>query len=92
MEIDRNQFLELRAWFADRAQRESPDKLALAFYQLPLAPYAPVRSQLLLMHREVNRVRKQAGKKPLPAEILPLRRRVARPFGETSFTQNRYDL
>jgi hypothetical protein len=78
--IDRNQFLELRAWFAERALRESPDKLALAFYQLPLAPYAPVRRQLLLMLREVNRVRKVTGRKPLPPEILPLRRRVVKPF------------
>jgi len=78
--IDRDQYLELRAWFAERALRESSDKLALAFYQLPIAPYAPVRRQLLLMLREVNRVRKVAGRKPLPTEILPLRRRVVRPF------------
>jgi hypothetical protein len=78
--IDREQYLELWAWFAERALRESPDKLALAFYQLPIAPYAPVRRQLLLMLREVNRVRKVAGRKPLPTEILPLRRRVVRPF------------
>ncbi len=80
VEMDRNQFLELRAWFAERALRESPDRLALAFYQLPVAPYAPVRRQLLLLLREVNRVRKVAGKRPLPTEILPLRRRVVRPF------------
>ena len=80
--IDRQQYLELKAWFAERAQRESSKKMALAFYQLPIAPYAPVRRQLLMMLREVNRVRKQAGKKPLPTEILPLRRRVVRPFSE----------
>ncbi len=78
--IDRRQYLELRAWFAERALREGPDKLALAFYQLPIAPYAPVRRQLLLMLREVNRLRQLAGKSPLPTEILPLRRRVIRPF------------
>lgn len=79
--MDRNQFLELRAWFSERALRESSDKLALAFYQLPLAPYAPIRRQLLLMLREVNRVRKVAGRKPLPTDILPLRRKVVKPFG-----------
>ena len=78
--IDRDQYLELRAWFAERALRESPEKLALAFYELPLAPYAPVRRQLLRMLREVNRVRKEAGRRPLPSEILPLRRKVVRPF------------
>jgi len=78
--IDRQQYLELRAWFSERAPRDSAKKLALAFYQLPIAPYAPVRRQLLILLREVNRVRKRAGKKQLPVEILPLRRRVVRPF------------
>jgi hypothetical protein len=80
VEMDRRQFLELRAWFAERALRESHENLALAFYQLPVAPYAPVRRQLLLMLRDVNFVRKGAGKTPLPTEILPLRRRVTTPF------------
>lgn len=80
MAIDREQYLDLRAWFADRALRESQEKLALAFYQLPLSPYAPVRRQLLTMLRDVNRIRKTAGKRQLPSDILPLRRRVVRPF------------
>lgn len=84
VEMDRNQFLELRAWFADRALRESAERMALAFYQLPIAPYAPVRRQLLLLLREVNRVRKTSGRKPLPTEILPLQRRVVRPFAPSS--------
>ena len=84
VEIDRRQFLELRAWFAERALRASAEKLALAFYQLPIAPYAPVRRQLLLMLRDVNRVRKRGGRKPLPTGILPLRRKVVSPFSPSS--------
>ncbi|MEZ6100696.1 MAG: hypothetical protein R3E01_17135 [Pirellulaceae bacterium] len=80
VEIDRDQYLDLRAWFSERALRDSPDKLAKAFYELPIAPYAPVRRQMLMMLREVNRVRKVAGRKQLSHEILPLRRRVIRPF------------
>ena len=80
VEIDRDQYLDLRAWFSERALRDSPDKLAKAFYELPIAPYAPVRRQKLMMLREVNRVRKVAGRKQLSHEILPLRRRVIRPF------------
>ena len=80
VEIDRDQYLDLRAWFSERALRDSPDKLVKAFYELPIAPYAPVRRQMLMMLREVNRVRKVAGRKQLPHEILPLRRRVVRPF------------
>jgi len=82
VEIDRDQYLDLRAWFSERALRDSPDRLAKAFYELPIAPYAPVRRQLLMLLREVNRVRKVAGRKQLPHEILPLRRRVVRPFEE----------
>jgi len=80
VEIDRQQYLDLRAWFSERAMRDSPEKLALAFYELPIAPYAPVRRQLLLMLREVNRVRKRAAKTQLPSDVLPLRRRVVKPF------------
>lgn len=84
VEIDRDQYLDLRAWFSERALRDSPNKLVKAFYELPIAPYAPVRRQMLLMLREVNHVRKVAGKKQLPHEILPLRRRVVRPFAVRS--------
>jgi hypothetical protein len=80
VEIDRDQYLDLRALFSERALRDSPHKLALSFYELPIAPYAPVRRQLLLLLREVNRIRKVAGKKQIPTEVLPLRRRVVRPF------------
>lgn len=80
VEIDREQYLDLRAWFTERALRDSTDKLASAFYQLPIAPYAPVRRQMLLILREVNRVRKVAGKRQLSHEILPLSRKVVRPF------------
>ncbi|MCA9147802.1 MAG: hypothetical protein KDA92_00820 [Planctomycetales bacterium] len=81
--IDRDRYLELRAWFAERALRESAEQLAKAFYELPYAPYAPVRRQMLLLLRQVNRIRNTAGKSQLPAEILPLRRRVVRPYEST---------
>lgn len=32
------------------------------------------------MLRTVNRIRKTAGKKQLPFEVLPLKRRVVKPF------------
>ncbi len=80
VEIDRQQYLDLRAWFAEQALRQSFQRLAMQLYEIPIAPYAPVRRQMLMILREVNRVRKLAGKRQLPAEILPLRRRVVRPF------------
>ena len=84
--IERRQYLSLKAWFAELATRQSAKGLAVAFYQLPVVPYAPVRRQLLMMLREVNRVRKLAGKSQLPTEVLPLRRRVVRPFEKADGT------
>jgi hypothetical protein len=43
-------------------------------------PYAPIRRQFLNLLRAVNRARKAAGFELLPKEVLPLRRRVVRPF------------
>lgn len=80
VEIDRQQYLDLKAWFAERAFRDSPEKISHAFRVLPIAPYAPVRRQLLAMLQEVNKVRKTAGRQPLSSEFLPLRRKVVRPF------------
>lgn len=81
VEIERRQYLELRAWFSERALRESPERIASALQNLPIAIYAPVRRQMLMMLREINRVRKTAGKSQMKPDSLPLKRIVVRPFG-----------
>ena len=78
--IERRRFVELQAYFSEQAKRLSADRLALELYWLPFAPYAPVRRQMLRLLQSVNRIRKQVGKSPLPYNVLPLRRRVVRPF------------
>jgi hypothetical protein len=80
VEIDREWFNVLQAWFLDTSIRRSADKVAYDFYRLPFEPYAPVRRQLLHLLRCVNAARKRAGQSILPYEVLPLRRRVVRPF------------
>ena len=80
VEIERQQFLALKARFLDLALHRSAENLALAFYRLPYEPYAPVRRQLLLLHRAVNQARKRAGFARLPIEVLPMRRRIVKPF------------
>ena len=80
VEIDHKCFKELEALFLDAAVRRSANQVALAFYRLDFEPYAPVRRQLLRLLRTVNKARKQAGEKTLPYDVLPLRRRVVRPF------------
>ena len=81
--LDRQQYLDLRAELFEWALVASTDQLAKAFSTLPVAAYAPVRRQLLLLHRSVNRIRQVGGKPPIPTEALPLRRRVVRPFEQS---------
>ncbi|MCI0459683.1 MAG: hypothetical protein L0Z62_22255 [Gemmataceae bacterium] len=80
VEIERRLYIELRESLLALATHRSAEKLALALYQVPVEPYAPVRRQLLRILRVVNEARRQAGYVALPTDILPLRRRVVRPF------------
>jgi len=80
VEIERARYLEWKALLLDQAVRRSAEELALEFYRFPFEPYAPVRRQMFALLRAVNRVRKRAGLALLPAQVLPLRRRVVRPF------------
>ena len=85
--IERARYLDLKAHFAELARHRSAEHVALAFYRLPFEPYAPVRRQLLNLLREVNRVRREAGFAKIPTEVLPLRRRVVKPFGDAAASQ-----
>ena len=78
--IERRRYLELRDHFLELARHRSADNLALQFYRLPFEPYAPVRRQLLNLHRAVNQTRKRSGITTIPIEVVPLRRRVVRPY------------
>ena len=83
VEIERSHYLELKAHFLHLAAHRAPEKLAMAFYELPFEPYAPVRRQLLNLLRAVNLARKQAGYRPVPVEVVPLRRRIVTPFADS---------
>ena len=80
VEIERRQYLALKDHFVELARHRSPENLALAFYRLPFEPYAPVRRQLLKILRAVNETRRKAGYSQIPFDVLPLRRRVVKPF------------
>ncbi len=86
VEIERRRYLGLKSYFLDLAAHRSVERLALEFYRLPFEPYAPVRRQMLNLLRAVNRIRRQAGYRQIPAEVLPLRRRIVRPFGRPTDT------
>lgn len=81
VQIERRRYLDLKEHFIRLAQQRSPEHAALAFYNLPIEPYAPVRRQLLKILKAANRARRAAGWGRIPTEVLVLRRRVVRPFG-----------
>jgi hypothetical protein len=81
--IERRQQLELNAYLNELAKRRKPDSVVQAIYNLPLEPYAPIRRQLLKLLRSLNRERETLGYPLIPLEVLPLRRRVVRPFANS---------
>lgn len=79
MRISRPKMSELRAYFDEIATRRSADALLHELDALPFARYAPVRSQMLSIWRQINKKRKSAGLSPLAPE-LRLRRLPVKPF------------
>lgn len=80
VEIQRQLYLQWEALLVEMATHRSAERLAMEFYRLPFEPYAPVRRQMLRLLGRVNKVRRRAGLSSLPHEVLPLRRRIVRPF------------
>ncbi len=80
VEIERERYLDLRARFVSSAAHRSMENLVLDLYELPFEPYAPIRRQLLKILRDVNDARRHAACAEVPVAVLPLRRRVVRPF------------
>ncbi len=78
--IGRDPFTELKAYFCDRATRDSAEHLAAQLYSLPFEPYAPVRQQVLKLLAIVNKRRKTAGLSAVPLSAIRMRRRIVRPF------------
>ena len=65
-----------------RACHRSVENLSDDFRRIPFARYAPIRRQLLHVHRAVNRARDRIGYDPVPISALCLRRQIALPFAE----------
>lgn len=81
VQIGRERYRELRAYFLDICMHRTAEVLAQEFWNVPFEPYAPVRKQLLNLLRLVNAERQAAGYGKLPATVLRLRRRIVKPFG-----------
>jgi hypothetical protein len=76
--IHPEQYRRLKAHLLDLAIRRKAESLTTVFRQIPYAPYAPVRRQLLDLLRAVNRERRRAGFEDVPVTALRLRRRPVR--------------
>jgi hypothetical protein len=91
--IDPPTYRQLKAFFQERAIHRSADTLAADFARIPFARYAPIRRQLLTIHKAVNTQRSQQGYEPVPVSALRLRRQTVRPFAATADNsdENRVD-
>ena len=80
VQIEREYYKQLKAYFLAASQHLPASKLAEDFYNIGFEPYAPVRQQLLNILRLVNKSRKQKGLSPLDPSVIRYRRRIVRPF------------
>jgi hypothetical protein len=78
--IDNATYRELKAFFLARATHRSVENLTADFARVPFARYAPIRRQLLTIHRAVNKARQSAGYGEIPVSSLALRRSIVSPF------------
>ena len=79
--IDRTEYRFLKKAFEERAL-DRKERLEAEFNSLPYEPYAPVRSQILVILRAVNRRRALAGLRSIDRECVRTMRRIVRPFAE----------
>ena len=80
--IEPETYSELKAYFLQRACHRKTESLTEDFQRIPFARYAPIRRQLLNIHRNVNNARLRMGYTAVPVSCLNLRRKIAQPFSE----------
>jgi hypothetical protein len=78
--IAQDRFQELKSYFTALATRRPKQKLEEELGRIPFEPYAPVRRQLLIVLRAVNRARKRQGLEPVERTCFRFKRRIFRPF------------
>ena len=78
--IERQRFAELKREFERLAVHRAVEELAVALRAIPYEPYAPVRDQLGVLLRAINRRRHAAGLELLPWDTPRWRRHPVCPF------------
>jgi len=84
VQIGREAYLALKAYFVEVAVRQSADFVAGELYRVPYEPYAPVRQQMLNILRMVNHARHSMGAVTLCPEVLRYKRQIVSPFEPTN--------
>ena len=79
--IEREHFKRLKCDFGGLAVHCSVEEMVRHFRAIAFEPYAPVRDQLGILLRAVNRRRKAAGFELVPLDAIHRLRRSIRPFG-----------
>ena len=78
--IERQRYLELRAYFEEVATKRSKAVLECELYELPWEPYAPVVGQYRSLFRLIGERRQAANLPPLSSLCVPVQRRKYKPF------------
>lgn len=78
--IEKEEFKRLKAHLIEAGLHRRSESVAKAFRTVPFEPFAPVRRQLLLAWRHVNRARKTAGFETVPVDCIRMKRRIVEPF------------
>lgn len=92
VQIEWGRYKELKAMFVGLACRRSDRQLAQLFYELPFEPYAPVRRQLLSIHRHVNVMRRKHRLGKIDAGALLLKSRSVKVFEQDTVATVRSQL
>lgn len=79
--IDLDRYRELKAYFESIAAHRSVENLCAEFRALRFEPYAPVKNQLFMILRRVNRARSAGGFEPVPSAVVQYPRTSVRAFG-----------
>jgi hypothetical protein len=85
--ISREAYRNLSAYLLDLATHRSAETLRWEFWNQPYEPYAPIRKQLLMLLRMVNKKRSAMGYESLDPGCIRYKRRIVKPFENCSEIQ-----
>ena len=78
--INEDRYRLLQADLLGMATHRSADYLRMKFYNVPFSPYAPIRSQLATLLRQVNKARQHLGYEPVPDDCIRFSRKMTSPY------------